>query len=392
MKLLNVLAITLFVSGCGSEPEPKPKFWDGRPVDGYYRVQISHLKNTCGDSMPSATARPFVDMYLRDDGLYDIRQGSLDIPLPFTLEGVDRTGGNVDHEYSYTSNGTEYSFSVSGIVTPDEMDLVVWMHGYPDCIIERQLVGTPWPLADPEALEGFYDITSTSLGDTCAGAERVVGAPHNGTITVSESIESGIWFSASDGWKLNPDAPDIDGNVSWQGQMLINAGFFNLSFETTLNGFYGPHDVQLLMNVWQLGETPDTTTCSAETSLVGKKWLPSVTDIENDYRGTYVIHDGCAAENEQDSTFAGGLRLVPQPDGTVEMWDGFGIWKLSNTDGDLYGQFGSPSDGWLATFAGTSAPPYLSYSIRTIVYDENRIAKCTYEASLTNAHVRYVFE
>lgn len=393
MRVMSALCAVLFFGACGDDIRPEQKFWDDRPVDGYYRVQVSHLKNTCGDGMPSTTARPFVDMYLRDDGLYDIKQSSLDIPLPFTLEGVARPGGNVDHEYSYVGSGeTEYSFTLSGIVTPDSLDLVAWMHGYPDCEIERHLVGTPWPLADPEALEGFYDITSTSLDNTCAGSERVVGAPHNGIITISESLESGIWFSASDGWKMNPDAPDADGNVSWQGQVLINAGFFDLPFETTLNGFYGPSGVQLLMNMWELGETPDTTTCSFETSLIGQKWLPTLTEIENDYRGTYVIHDGCAPATEQDSEYAGGLRLVPQPDGTVELWDVFGKWSLSNTDGDLYGQFGSPQEGWLAIFAGTVAPPYFSYSIRNIVYDANRVAKCTFEMSLTNAHVRYVFE
>ena len=113
MRMTTLVALCLTAAGCGGVPESK-RFFDDRPVDGFYRVHITETENTCNDrDLDPDAPDPLVEFYLRDDGLYDVRHDSDNIPGPRSIEDVDRTGGVIDHHLSYM-NSLDWDYGLVG--------------------------------------------------------------------------------------------------------------------------------------------------------------------------------------------------------------------------------------------------------------------------------------
>ena len=388
-SLFSVLTLTLAACGDG------PKFWDDRPVDGQYRITISQQRNTCAKEGPGPDEKAVVDMFLRTDGLYDLSHGVWWLPLDFTVEGIDRAGGNVDHEKKWKSQDgkTTYSYAVKGTVTPDEMDLKVEFNGTNDCVEKLTLRGPSRGLLDPEALDGYYVLATTPLGYVCPGDPEAPGETWNTMATISAPALDNVWLRLADGSYANIAAPDADGNVDWQGKLNYPMGMFDLPLDATLRGHYGPADVDLVLGYKFPNQEGEAADCQVLTAYQGRKRLPTVATVDNEYRVRYTVTHDCTEDGTTKSEVSESqLRLLSQPGGRIELWDAVNHVLLLNDGGSLSADIGSVADGFTGSYRGTLAPPLLEYQAEYVLYDEAGSPVCSMSERVERGHVRYVFE
>jgi len=391
-KLGLVLFLAAVLAACGDD---EPGFWDERPVDGQYRVTISQQKNTCAEDGPGADETAIIDMFLRTDGRYDLRHGVWWLPLDFTVSGLDRPGGNIDHEKKWKSSDgkTTYSYALRGTVTPDEMDLRVEFHGTKGCVEKLTLRGPPRGLLNPEALDGYYVLETTPYGYVCGGDPGVPGAAWNTMATISAPTADNVWLKLADGTYLNPSPPAADGSVDWQGVLYFPMGFFTLELEASLAGHYGPAAVDLVLDYAipeQMGGDPE---CLVRTAYDGRKRLPTVAAIDNEYRARITVINGCTDDGVvRTEVSESELRLLGQSGGRIELWDSLNHVLLDNDDGRLSADFGGIAEGFTASYRGTLSPPLLEYEAEYALLDEAGAIVCTLTERVERGHGRYVFE
>lgn len=388
MRTFLVLAALATVSACGAASDGARAF-DGRPLDGFFVVTPEVLSNTCGNTYDDAEGSMLVEFYLRDDGLYDIRHGSNVIPGPKLIEEVERDGGNIDYHVDHATS-IDVDYRLTGTATPDGIDVELAYKGYTRCTTRLDLNGPLWPVADTNAVPGHYSTTRTTLGNTCDGANRQTGRPTNTLLTVTEG-SGGLTISSSENWTIEDVVPDASGDVDWYGVLRTEMGSWSPTRAAKLRGRIAPDDLRLVLSYWEYGTTPDTTLCADESSLVGAKRVPRTDAVDNDYRGNFSSEDGCYPYASPAQDVRSQARLITQPDGTVELIDPFVDMSVEIADGKLYGRTGSPPEGIMVTVEGTLAPPLLSY---TITYDRfvSGLWDCSSTVTVTDAHVRYVFE
>jgi len=387
-----VITVTLTCAACGGSED---RFWDDRPVDGQYRITISQQKNTCAKDGAGPDETAVVDMFLRTDGLYDLSHGVWWLPLDFTVEGINRDGGNVDHEKKWKSEGsdTTYRYTIKGTVTPDEMDLKVEFWGTNDCVEKLTLRGGPRGLLDPADLDGYYVLATTPLGYVCGDGQETPGDTWNTMATISARTPDNVWLKLADGSYLNPSPPDADGNVDWQGVLHYPMGMFELQLDATLTGHYGPSDVDLVLGYKYPGQPEEEADCQVRTALRGHKRLPTIDSVDNEYRARITITHDCTEDGvpvtEVNET---QLRLLGQSGDRVELWDSLNHVLLSNQSGELTANLGSVADGLMASYHGTLAPPLVDYRAEYVVIDEAGFPVCSLSERVENGHGRYVFE
>jgi len=390
MKRPVALPMLLLVVSCGDD---KPGFWDDRPVDGQYRVTIEQSKNTCNDAAFDPQATSIIDMFLRPDGLYDLRHGNFWVPIPFTVSGLPRPGGNVDYGEKWKSGGDEYSYSIKGTVTPDAMDLDVVYRGTDDCVQKLRLYGAPRPLLDPTALDGDYTLSRTDLGLVCSDEAGTPGTSWKTVNGIYSPRPDLVIFRLSDGTSFMPTPPDEQGLVEWYGTYYFPMGFFTLELQSWLKGKYGPDDVDLTLGFWPPGQDPAASDCTVQARFKGQKRIPSLEGIDNDYRARFHYLNGCAEEaKDQDVTDQGALRLVAQDDGSIQLFDPVNVVLLRNDGGELSADIGSAEEGYVGSYRGSLSPPLISYRAEYTLFDENGQAACTFVEEVTEGHGRYVFE
>gem|GEM_PF-7049696 len=383
------LLATALVS-CGDDEKP---FWDGRPVDGPYYVTLQQLKNECYGMEPDEDTVIIVDMFLRDDGLHDLRHNSFWLPGPMNVEAVTRDGGNIDHTYAWTTYDDERrDLKIKGIVTPDIMELTFTYRGADDCREKVRLAGTPRPLTDPTALDGTYVLDMRSWGEACGTETHQASEPWKNLHYIYQIPSQRLWMVMDGGFYFSPDPPGDDGTVDWQGDIYLPMGFFDLEFEASLTGNLTTLDVDLALEHWPYGETSDSTDCTSLYTMEGVKQIPSLDQVDNIYRGRFRVTDGCAEAGEEGSwDLHSTIRLTTLDATTVRATDPAGPVNLTFDGMNLSADLGDPSSGYTITYRGRVDPPHLDYSIDYVVYEQG-VEKCALNARLTGAHARYVFE
>ncbi len=390
--LRSALALVFSLSACGDDG---PDFWDDRPVDGQYRVTVSQQRNTCAEDGPGPDETAVIDMFLRTDGLYDLRHGVWWLPLDFNVEGVARPGGNVDHERTWKSGDgkTTYRYAIKGTVTPDEMDLKVEFRGTKDCIEEITLRGPPRGLLDPAQLDGYYVLATTPFGYVCGGDPATPGETWNTMAAITAPAADNVWLKLHDGSYLNPAPPAADGSVDWQGVLYYPLGMFDLPLDATLQGRYGPADVDLVLGYRFPGQEGDGVDCRMLTAFKGVKRLPSVASVDNEYRARFTVTHDCTEDGSTVSEVSEGqLRLLGQSADRIELWDAVNHVLLS-VDGDsLSADIGGVAVGFTGSYRGTLTPPFLEYRAEYVIFDEAGSPACSFSEIVERGHGRYVFE
>lgn len=389
MHWKGMALLTLTVSAaCGGKDGPAPP---PIPVDGLYRYTLERTRNTCSDetAMQEGT-RGYIDVFARMDGLFDLHHGNVYLPLPFTVEGVSLAGSAVDHQDTWDGSDTEYAYSIEGTVTRDALDLSIWFRGVKRCEQDLRMTGMPFPIADPDDIEGYYSSTVTALGDSCdAGA---AATEWNTVSTFWETGDGDIRATFFD-YVTVTLGPRGGTDVDWQGTVPFPMGFFSIDLEATLSGTYGPHGVDLRYEQWNFGEGPSTTDCRALYEIAGAKRLPSLAAIDNDYRVHYEVADGCTDDPDQRSWDAEETaRVTTQPDGGLWLQDRFSDVLVLPDGADTYtGSQGAPEQGATLVRTLRIAPPDLSATYVYTAYAEDGTAACTIRVDASGLP-RYVFE
>jgi len=389
LKRTVALAAILSTISCGSDKRASaPPI----PVDGMYRYALERTRNTCSDQLAMEEGRAgYLDVLARLDGTFDLRHGNAYLPLPFKVEGVELAGSEVDHADTWTGGGgTEYAYSVRGTISPTALDVEIWFRGVDRCEMEIRMTGTPFPVADPNDVEGYYAMHVSSLGDPCdANATEV---EWNGVSTFWATLDDDIRAALFEPVTvtLGPRGlPDVD----WQGTIAYPMGFFSLDLEATLTGTYGPSAVDLAYDQWAPGDGPATTECRSQYQLNGAKRLPSLTAVDNDYRVHYAATDDCT-EDPTERTWAAneGAQLITQPDGSVWLRDRYSdILLTEDASGAFTGTQGSVAEGYTLERTVRVSPPDLSATYLFTKYAADGTADCTIRLDAQGLP-RYVFE
>jgi len=357
MKRLAIL-IASCLAACGDDVKPID------PVDMTFVADVTELENTC-DDRPLDTDRAYIGAWLHADGTVELLDGSVLIPGPGSFPNVRPHGGRVDYDanrYSTYPDKT-YPYRIEGTLTMSDLDLTMTEHwyrnpGFADCIRKVRVVGVPRGFLDPASLDGTYEIHTSYYGEICGGLPPA-GPPLGEQVYVLDAHPetAGVVIGLADAIFLQPPMPASDGAIDWDGTVYLAAPDGIEELDGGLHGVFTPSRMQAELTF----RTPDQPLDCRHTYLLdGAKRAADASEVGNDYRAVYRLRDECEGTV---SSYEGGLRLTRQSATEIEVYDDWGDWFIEADGATLYETDGSEAEGQVATFAGTAAPPYVSYTL-----------------------------
>ena len=349
---MKLLIAALAASAC-AETGPQE-------LDGEYRVSVVETSNTCsaaaiGDGAPGLTTR--LDLFRRSDGLYDLHWVDGWVPEDFAFSGVELGNGQVQHGLGSPSE-------LVGLVTPDEVDVelvhrAVRTDTAQPC--ERRLAvrGHKRPMFAADSVDGRYIATVESRGGTCPDGTTIPPASawnmrievlpfrDDRTSVVIEDLRGGLlrfWI----------EPIRNGGAIHLTHDLFISASTDHITqLDGTVEGTIEPDRLEIAATIF---DKNDPSACATSYAISGRRWMPSASSVDAEYRTRYRMTDTCdpsygvAYEYVSVAVGQGGGRLDlidDQVQSTISL-DGANI----ATSGD------SPT-----TYRGTVTPDRAAYVV-----------------------------
>lgn len=384
-------------------------------VDGPYTVALTEIRQTCYDVAADGTlsAEPFlddaipdeaaeIDVFLRPDGLVDLRHSSKWLPGSLdggVIERIDRAAGrdlrSVDQARTTETRFSTTTVSVKGRITPETLSLAftdVYIDKRNHCTSVTRADGFRRPVADPEAVDGYYHATLSEWGHSCpaagAGDPARVSA---GRISAAETPEGELLISMNDGaLSFTVPMPDATGKIVGtrpiHGLNRYDDGIpFPVDVTGTVDGTIDENGIRFSLTY---AETGDAAGCGAVIRATGPRLRPSKRTFVNDYRMEFAIEGSCLSAPTAE---LGVTRIEPGPDGTFILRDiGLAGTVAIDEEGVVSARSGDlATDGQKVVIDGFSAPPDLSYVVNVRLRDPFG-NECSY-AVTADGTARYVF-
>lgn len=328
-------------------------------LDGEYRVAIVQTSNTCssatiGDDSPGLTTR--LDLFRRSDGLYDLHWVDGWVPDDFAFSGVDIGDGQIQHGLGSPSE-------VTGLVTPDELELelvyrAVRSDTHQACERRAAVRGHRRPMFAADSVDGRYIVTVESLGGTCPDGTSVPPAkPWNmrmevlpfrddRTSVVIEDLRGGLlrfWI----------EPIGHGGAVHLTHDVFFSATMDNITqLDGTVEGSIEPTRVTLAATTY---DKNDPSACATSYVISGRRWVPSASSVDAEYRTRYRITDTCAPSN--NATYEQVADAVAEDDDRVDLINNVIQATVSLDGATIATSGGSPS------YRGTVTPDRAAYVV-----------------------------
>jgi hypothetical protein len=389
---------------------------DGDPVDGPYTLALTKIHETCYDltdgiraDVPSSDkdfedAAAEVDVFLRPDGLVDLRHSSNYLPgsLDGVIERIDRSAGrdlkSVDQTRTVKSEYSTIGMTAKGRITPDILLLdftETYLDAHNDCTFTVHAEGFRRPIADATAFDGYYNVTVESWGDSCSPpAEDAIRPSVEGRVSVKETMDGQLDINLNDGMlaftiEMPPEGADVT-SIAHIGEMRTLqhdpfGGLAPATLQGEAGGIIGPKRGISFIAVIKDSADPD---CRTTIKIVGNRLAPNLTATENDYRMSFDLSGDCISEPR---TKLGITTVVANPGGALAVTDLGGEFDATIKDGVLKGSVGSlAEDGYEMTVDGVSAPPNLDYTVHVRQQDPFTGSACSLTVKASGT-ARYVF-
>ncbi|HJV33092.1 MAG TPA: hypothetical protein VJ694_03630, partial [Patescibacteria group bacterium] len=349
------------------------------PVDMTFVADVTELENSCDGRPLGSAEEAFVDAVLRADGTVELREGHPLIPGPGIFPNVRPHGGLVDYDanrYSVYPDKT-YPYRSEGALSMDGMDLTLTEHWYrtpdfSDCVRKVRIAGKPRGFRDASSLDGRYEILTSYYGEVC-GADPWPASPLGEQVYVLDAHPrpSGVVMVLGGAVWLEPSAPASDGAVDWDGRLWISGIEGIEELDGGLHGRFTSAHLHAELTFHTDDQAPG---CRHAYLLHGGKRAAEPVDVGGDYRAVYRLRDECEGTVK---AYEGSLTAIRQGPDEVEFYDDWGDWFIDAAGGSFHETDGTEADGQVATFSGTSDPPYLSYSLEFRFYDADG-SSCVY--------------
>jgi hypothetical protein len=417
----STLALSLFLVGTVACSTEEPVDHSTDPVDGPYTVALTKLHETCYDVADGVRAEtPFtdedfedetveVDVFLRPDGLVDLRHRSDKLPGYIdggVIERIDRLAGrdlrSVDQVRSVQSQYSTTGMVAKGRIAPDALSLDLtetYVDDHNDCTYTVHAEGTRRPVADPAALDGYYDVTTKFIGDACNSpmTEAMDSETRPVRLSVARMPDDTLVVDLNGSVRFSMPVPPSNGTdkigvAHTAGLHILQRNPFGGAMFVAVTGSVGGSisptldGVHLLYHVPPVG--PDD--CDIVVSIDGLRFVPDASATENDYRMQFDVDGPCLSGAR---TELGTASLRAQKDGTYILADIGGITDgIVVADGAFERQLGDfDLDGFSIVVAGTIDPPNLDYAVDVKQLDPHGVSGlCEYTVRASGV-ARYVF-
>ena len=362
MKRLSVL---ILFAACGDDLKPVD------PVDMTFVAEVTELENTCDDRQLTEAGEVFIDAVRAADGTVELLEWDLLIPGPGIFPNVRPRDGVVDYDanrYSTYPDKT-YPYRIEGALTMDGLDLTLIEHWYrtpdfSDCLRKVRIVGRPRGFRDASSLDGRYEIMTSYYGEVC-GSDPWPALPLGERVYVLDAHprSTGVAMVLGGAVFIEPPAPAPDGTVDWDGQVWLSGVEGEEELQGGLRGVFTAERLHAELAF----RTPDQAAgCFHAYLLHGDKRAAEPVEVGGDYVAVYRLRDECEGTV---ASYESTLTAIRQGPDELEFYDDWGDWFIDADGASFYETDGSEADGQVATFTGTSDPPYLSYTLEFRYFD-----------------------
>jgi hypothetical protein len=329
-------------------------------VDGQYRVTIEQTANTCnsfalGSGAAGLTTR--LDLFRRSDGTHDLHWVDGWVPADFAFSQVDLGEGSVRHDV-----GGE--MEVVGDVTGDALDLELvhrsTRHDTGEPCERRAVVqGAKRPMFSPDSVDGRYIVTVEHRGATCANGEVI---PPTGAWNMRMEVlpfrddRASVQIEDPSGGMLRFWIEPIGqgGAIRLTRDLFISADDWGVTrLDGTVGGTIMPERVDLSAEIFG-SDDPDA--CVTSYAISGRRWMPSTTSLDSEYRTTYRLTDTC--NPSFDVAYEDIVIAIGQSDGRLDLID-HEVQSTLKLDGGTIAAIDSDD----LTYRGTITPDHASYVV-----------------------------
>lgn len=343
----------LVATGCADQR-------DQLPVDGQYRVTIEQITNTCnsssiGSGAPGLTTR--LDVFRRADGLHDLRWVDGWVSDDFRLSAVDLGDGKVHH--------VDSTKEIIGEVTADALELELvhrGIRGDTGQPCERRAIarGSKRPMFASDTVDGRYIVTVEHRGGACSNGDVISPA---GAWNMRMEVlpfrddRTSILVEDPSGGLLRFWIEPIDqgGAVRLTRDVFFAANDEHVTqLDGSVVGTITPAGVDLTAEIVALDD-PDA--CVTSYTISGRRWIPSPTSLDSEYRTNYRLTDTC--DPSYEVTYEDTVIAVGQTEGRLDVID-HEVQSTVSLDGENI--TGLASNGGL-TYRGTITPDQASYVV-----------------------------
>ncbi len=353
------------------------------PIDGHFWSRAEYTVQECYGIELAPDSRFRINVMQRFDGSVDISSQSFVFPGPGFFEAVDIGDGRIKSESG--------QYALNGTLTPKKLDLAIEETGWENCRQKAQISGIPRRLADPKDLDGYYMLKVSYYGTIC-GALYPLSKPLDEWKDTAEIVvykEGLLWIDLGGRIFLSPDPPAADGSVKWEGPSYINSQE-GASPYAALSGKYGPEKVDLIMEQWM--DSEKSGSCRSVYKLSGKKWLPSLANIDNRFRARITQYDTCdRTAEETNSEEYRELIVLSRLDGRLEIRERSSFLFLEIKGNKISSESGSKDNGYTRSISGIYDPPIMDINITNRYYDEKGQPDCS-SAITIEGRPRFIFE
>jgi hypothetical protein len=345
------LALVLVTTACAGALAPIQ-------VDGQYRVTIEQTSNTCSDfplgsGAPGLTTR--LDLFARSDGLHDLHWVDGWVPEDFAFSAVDLGDGSVRH-------GVGGSTEVVGEVTADALELELVHRGVRSDTgnpCERRAIvrGPKRPMFSPDTVDGRYIVSMEHRGATCANGDVIppAGAWNMRMEVPFRDDRTSVLVEDPTGGLLRFWIEPIGrgGPIRLTRDLFFAASGGHITqLDGTIEGTILPGGVDLAA---ELVAVDDPDACVTSYAISGRRWTPSSTSLDTEYRTTYRLSDTC--DPSFQVSYEDTVIAVGQADGRIDLIDNE-LQSTVSLEGD---GIAFESNG--VTYRGTITPDRASYSV-----------------------------